>query len=591
MIGQPAGPATRQKIRELMQAGWHAEAATLLEDICRTMPGNAEAHYLLGRCYARLKRWDAAIDVLQQSIRVRPEIAQTHMALAGARRALGQREEAMNSLEAALEIDDGLAGAHLALAELLMSRDDYPAARNHLERALAINPGMSQVHLAMGRLEQAGGSEEKALGRLEAALEHDPQSVNALCAMGSCLWNLSRSAEAKEHYQRALDIAPDSVDAQAGLAMVCEFSGEHDEAISLIDPLIGKYRGHIAIAHAFGRTCRFTNRCEEAIEYIEETLKQPGGLPGNSRRSLHFVAGKVLDAMGRYDEAFAHYKAGNDLVTHLYEAAGNAQFITDQISTFTPGLFMQLPRARDTGRRLVFIVGMPRSGTSLTEQILAAHPAVYAAGELKTLNTIVRRMPWEIETRESYPACVRNLGQDDLNRMAGAYLDEVEKLSGGAEVVTDKMPHNFYNLGMIQLLFPRARIIHCVRDPLDTGLSIYFQNFLDEHDYAKDLFNIGLHYHQYQRLMAHWKQVLSLPILDVHYEDLVSGQERMTRRMLAFCDLEWDDRCLQFHDLDRAVVTASYDQVRQPLYTGSKERWRHYARYLDELREGLRRGY
>ena len=141
------------------------------------------------------------------------------------------------------------------------------------------------------------------------------------------------------------------------------------------------------------------------------------------------------------------------------------------------------------------------------------------------------------------------------------------------------------------MLFPGARIIHCVRDPLDTGLSIYFQDFNQGHAYAKSLFDIGVHYHQYRRLMEHWKRVLSRPILEVQYEELIRDQERGSRRMLEFCDLEWDEKCLQFHNLDRAVHTSSYDQVRQPLYTESVARWRNYEPYLEELKEGLQRDY
>jgi hypothetical protein len=183
------------------------------------------------------------------------------------------------------------------------------------------------------------------------------------------------------------------------------------------------------------------------------------------------------------------------------------------------------------------------------------------------------------------------LGRPDLDYMAAQYLECLNEISQKAERVTDKMPHNFYYLGLAQLLFPGARVIHCVRNPLDTGLSIYFQDLNAGHPYQRSLFDIGVHYHQYKRLMGHWKQVLSLPILEVSYEELISEQEIVTRRMLEFCELEWDDRCLKFHKAGRTVRTASYDQVRQPLYSTSVARWKNYEHHLQDLVRGLQRGY
>ena len=175
--------------------------------------------------------------------------------------------------------------------------------------------------------------------------------------------------------------------------------------------------------------------------------------------------------------------------------------------------------------------------------------------------------------------------------MANGYLARLTGLSKQATRITDKMPHNFYLVGLMQLLFPGARIIHCHRNPLDTCLSIYCQDFNEGHDYARDLFALGTHYHQYQRLMDHWRQVISLPIFELAYEELVNDQEEVTRRLLEFCELEWDQRCLEFHKVDRAVQTASNDQVRQPLYKKSVQRWTHYEQYLDDLKAGLERAY
>jgi tetratricopeptide (TPR) repeat protein len=346
---------------------------------------------------------------------------------------------------------------------------------------------------------------------------------------------------------------------------------------------------HTGIAIVMGRICKQINKCEEAVDYIEACLEEPS-TPRSTRMTLHFTAGKILDRLDRYDEAFAHYRAGNDLVTHLYDAVGNAQLIYNLIKTFTPAFFMGKCRASISDKQPIFIVGMPRSGTSLTEQILASHPQVYGAGELLTMTNIIQQFRHLLSCTKPFPACIDRLQQEHVDKMASQYIDHITQISGSAEFVTDKFPHNFYALGLIQLLCPNAKIIHCRRDPMDTGLSIYFQNFFDEHDYAKDLFNIGIHYHQYKCLMEHWKQSLSIPILEIDYEELVTHQEAVTRRMLAFCGLEWDPACLDFHRSSRHVSTASYEQVRQPIYSKSIGRWKHYEKHLGQLLEGLERG-
>lgn len=588
MDNRPTLETSKPHILELIRAGRYTEAQTILKSICDADPGNAEAYYMLGCNNVRLGLLDDAIVVLQQSIHTRPDIAQSHTALGGALRALGRNSEAAESFNAALELDSTLTDVHVVLAEIAITQEDFASAENHLHTVLKLDPRMSNAHITLGRLEKERGNHLKSLSHLEQALQINPRSVNALCITASELRNLSRDDEAEDCYRKALDIDPESVDALAGLALLYEHKGMHDKAIDLITPLLGKRPDHADLVQVYARLCKHTGTCREAIKIINEILQNPK-IIRSTRMALHFTAGKILDDMKQYDEAFAHYKSGNDLVTHMYDAAGNAQLVNNLISTFTPAMFMRLPRATLDSQGLIFIVGMPRSGTSLTEQIVASHPEVYGAGELTDLTRTMQHFPYLVGCEKPFPACIDRIQKDLLDEIAGNYLSHVNKLAGGIEHITDKMPHNFYALGLIQLLFPQARVIHCHRDPFDTCLSIYFQNFLDEHDYAKDLFNIGIHYHQYQRLIQHWKQVLTIPILDVSYEDLVNNQKKVTREILEFCALDWDDACMEFHRLGRHVMTASYDQVRQPIYSRSIGRWRHYRQHLEPLKEGLRR--
>ena len=230
---------------------------------------------------------------------------------------------------------------------------------------------------------------------------------------------------------------------------------------------------------------------------------------------------------------------------------------------------------------------MPRSGTSLVEHILSCHPLVHGAGELEDIGNITNTLMKKTSGLSSYPECVDLVAANTLNEIADSYLDKLQLLGGNAVRIIDKMPHNFQALGLIELLFPQARIIHCTRDPLDNCLSIYFLHFNAKHAYSYDLHNLGIYYMQYQRLMEHWINNLQMPILEVKYEEIVEDFERKSRDLIDFIGLAWDDACLHFHTSDRVVATPSYDQVRRSIYRSSIHRWKHYESHLDALKKSL----
>ncbi len=236
----------------------------------------------------------------------------------------------------------------------------------------------------------------------------------------------------------------------------------------------------------------------------------------------------------------------------------------------------------------VFIVGMPRSGTTLVEQIISAHPAAYGAGELPDIIGLVRALPGFLRNnREPYPECVGELNENAEFALSERYLEKIRLSPGDPERVTDKMPHNFLHVGLIALLFPNARIIHCTRNPVDTCLSCYFQDFMGRHTYAYNLEDLGYYYGEYRRLMAHWREVLPMQFMDVNYEELTANAEANSRRIIEHVGLPWDERCLEFYKTGRNVATASYDQVRQPIYRKSVERWRNYEQHISPLLSSL----
>jgi hypothetical protein len=246
-----------------------------------------------------------------------------------------------------------------------------------------------------------------------------------------------------------------------------------------------------------------------------------------------------------------------------------------------------LPDAVNHGARPVFIVGMPRSGTSLVEQVIATHPQAFGGGERHEISSISQKLSvWKGSDKE-YPECLADVPAEVFSTFADDYARYVTALAPGITVMTDKMPENYRHLVLIRLLFPEARIIHCTRDPVDTCLSCYFQEFSGSYDFSYDLADLGAHYVEYKRLMDYYRDDVGMPMLEVNYEEMVADTEGLAREIIDYCTLDWDEQCLRYYESDRVVRTASYDQVRQPIYTSSVERWRHYEKYLTPLLEAL----
>ena len=314
-----------------------------------------------------------------------------------------------------------------------------------------------------------------------------------------------------------------------------------------------------------------TNR-KERIRALEHALSVSSLTPDDSV-ILHFALGKLYDDEGEYDSAFRYFKAGNELrkAGHGFSLNEEPAFVERSIAAYQRELFAEFRGVGNESARPVFVVGMMRSGTTLVEQILASHPQIHGHGELEGIRWIAQSLGGQA------------LDDDTIRRLAAQYLAGLERDAGESIRSVDKMPHNFRFLGLITLLFPRAKLIHCVRDPRDTCLSCYFHDFGIRNTFTRDLEELGRFYRTYRRLMAHWHAVLPAPILDVPYEELVVNQEFWSRKIVDFVGVSWDARCLEYHKNDRPVVTSSFWQVRQPIYSSSIGRWRHYEKHLGPL--------
>jgi len=483
-------------------------------------------------------------------------------------------------------------------------------------------------HLRRGDELLAAGSAEAARDAYTAAVNLRPDDPGYRCKLGGCLLGLDRNADAEAQAAAALAVAPEFAAAHQLLARICSATGRAAEAmqhsaramaLAPQDPDVAVTRAWILheagqtaaawellrphiesgvqlaqLAYLFTRVARGVDREREAVAYALQVMESPRVGPA-ARAPIHLAVAGLLDSLGEYDRAFEQARLGKDAVRPAYEPRQLTQWVDVQVAYFTPAKLHDLPRASIRTRRPVFVVGMPRSGTTLVEQILASHAMVYGAGELPAIANLATyaqgRLGGAAAGVGAYPASLDSAGIRHANDMAQSYLADLSKLDATADRVVDKMPHNFLYVGLITMLFPDAYVIHCRRDPLDTCLSCYMTFFAKGQSYAHDLSDLGAFYLDYRRMMRHWTGTLNIPTIDVHYEDLVTDTAAQTRRLLELLDLPWDANCLRFHETRRRVITASVDQVRRPIYASSVNRSRHYARHLSALRRVLAEGH
>jgi Flp pilus assembly protein TadD len=535
----------------LQMAGDLEGAAALYEGVLAGAPDHPRALGLLGTVRLRQGRPEEAAAAFGHLVALTPRDPEPQCLLALAREAQGQPEAALELLVAITLQSPDYVPAHVHAARLLGARRALAESAQHYRRWA----------------------------------ELEPKAIAAHVELGVTLTYLGDLEEARTVLERAVALGPQHERAAASLANLLEILGEPEAAWTLLRPRVEAGAAGPDTVTAFAALAPRLDRVDQALALIEARLKDER--IAASRPSLHFAAGRLRDRKGDYDSAFRHFERGNVLRRRPFDRAAHAASVDAVIRAFDAGSLARLPRASNRYRLPLFIVGMPRSGTTLVEQILASHPKVFGAGERREVILYARQLHAMLGVRTPYPECVADVDRPTLDTLAERHHETLRRLAPAADRVTDKMPHNFLHLGLIALLLPASRVIHLVRDARDTCLSCYFQDFASGHAYAHDLGDLGFYYRHYERLMAHWREVQPLPILEVRYEDLVADQEAESRRIVEFAGLEWDDRCLRFHELERPVATASHQQVRRPMYTGSLERWRRYEAHLGPLLSAL----
>jgi len=561
----------------LVSRGLYEQGAQHLRRAVALEPDYAEAHNNLGNALMQVGKIEDAVASYRRAIELRPDIAEVHSNLGKALLDLRQLDAAIESCSRAVGLNPELPEAHGNLGNALLDSDRTEQAMASYTRALALNSDYPEVHNSLANALRSLGRFDEALVHYRRALELRPDYAEAHNNLGVALRLLGRTSEAEASCRRALELEPNSALALAALGEAQADQGQFADAEALlrravaIDPNLAE--AWVSIA----RLRRMTADDADWLTQVQRLLRQP--LRPREVISVNYALGKYFDDQRDFERAFSHYQRANEL-TRLrmprYDRQRIRREVDQLIAFFDSGRMRGLRAYASTSARSIFVVGMPRSGTSLAEQIIASHPAVFGAGELTYWHRAEESLLADMHAGD--------IDSDALQRLAADYSRLLQRASTEALYVVDKMPTNFMALGLIHAALPHARIIHMQRQPIDTCLSIYFQDFGANMAYANDLHDLADFYREYLRLMRHWRTVLpAQALLDVPYEALVADQEGWSRKMLEFIGLPWDARCLDFHSTRRSVVTASKWQVRQKINSTSVGRWRHYEQHLAAL--------
>lgn len=539
----------------LLEGGQLADALRHCQEAVRLQPNSAPAFNNLGNVLRHLGRLAEAKGCYSEALRRMPNLAMSYHNLGEVEQDQGKGTEAHQWFLQALQLEPSSPLFHTSLAKSFRSRNDSVEAETHLLQALRLAPNYFEARLALGQLRADQGRLDEASAEFERVLEEKNLAPRLQFELGDALLELNQRERALECYRGVLRRIP-------------QFS-----------PALGRIASYFA-----------AEMSDEEQTALRQKLAEDG-LGEQERTQLLFALAQLCDARGDYQHAADHLSQAHALELHSrqqqgddYNVQAHVHFVDRLVSVFTPELFARLHGVSVDSERPIFIIGLPRSGTTLLEQILASHSRVFGAGELRLAREgfeSLGRGSDSISEERAFEA-IQALDVPTLRALAETHLGKLQQLNDTAAYVTDKMPDNYQYVGFLALLFPKARFLHCRRDLRDVAVSCWITQFR-QIPWTNDPDQIASRFTQYRRIMDHWKQVLPVPILDVNYEDMVENVEGVARRILEFCGLEWEAACLDFHSNKRAIRTASVAQVRQPIYHRSLARWRHYENALQPL--------
>jgi tetratricopeptide (TPR) repeat protein len=503
-------------------------------------------------------RFPAALEIYDQIVAKVPKAAEAHNNRGAVLQLMGRHAEALACFDKAIALKPDYANSHFNRGLTLRQMNRFEEALASYDKAIALNPNHAEAHNNRGSLLQTMKRYDEAIASYEKAIALKLDFAVAYNNRGVVLMNKGDMPEAEKMFRQAVQLKPDFADALYSLSKI----------------------------HRFERVS------EPDVQPIRALAEKPGISPEN-REHMYFALGKIYDDCGLYDEAFRYFQRANDIrgVTVSYNSEAITRMTDATIEVFNKDFLARKFAFASESQTPLFILGMPRSGTTLLASILSNHHAIATAGELPDMLDAATRLGEWVKERMPYPFAARHLTAEVAGRIIRDYEKRLTRdVKGNISYVIDKHTLNFWHVGFIVLLFPRARIINCTRDPLDTCLSNYFQRFPAAMDFSFDLQNIGHYYREYARLMEHWRTIPGLKLMDASYEGMVADTEKTARRIIEWLGLDWDERCLSPHTNPAPVETASEWQVRQPIYQQSVGRWKHYEKYLGPLKEMLAQG-
>ena len=599
------------------QKGLLAEAELAAQQAVALDPQLIDAWNNLGIILQESGKLESSLDCLLKVVALRPDAADAHNNLANTYKQLGRLAQAQTHYQQAIGLNPDYAEAHSNLSFLLSGQGQFDEAVAVARRAIEINPHLMDAYLNLAEAETSRMRNSEALRWLEALHAFAPHHPGGLAARAKILKKFDRIEEGLTCALEAVTLAPEFAGAHNAYGQMLQAAGRHEEALAAFDraaALPGSITEEALIARAslfleigkkkdaaaafdkalaaFPNSIRALTARADAktfrtgdadIAVMEAGLSQREEASLADRMTIHFALGKAYLDTGDSDRAFFHMHNANGLkrATFSYDAAATHRWMATIAATFKQQSQGGSAAVAAASSLPVFIIGMPRSGTTLLEQVLASHPQVHGAGELSALRLA-------LDAAGVFPDAVGQWTSEEMARIGKYYLDCIEPLAKGKDRLIDKMPGNFLYAGVIPMILPGARIIHCRRDPVDTCLSCYSKLFEGQQLFSYALEELGRFYRDYESLMSHWRQILPAEsFIEVDYEAVVDDLEGQAKRLIDFLDLPWDEACLNFHKTDRIVRTASVNQVRQPIYTTSKGRWRAHAAQLGPLLAAL----
>lgn len=606
-----------RQLKRLNEAIAHGERAVALE------PQMVMAHSNLGIAYFDRKDYERAETCQQRALAIAPNFAPALNNLGSIQRERKHNDEALvwyskaiaadpnyleplnnygalllevdrtaeaaETLGKALQIDPNYAEAVCNMGGVHLSLEENDAALACYQRALALRPVYIEAQMGLANTLQALENLPAAEQAASNAIQIDTNNPKAHTVLGGIYAELTQPEQAEKEYDRALALDPECDEALLGLGHLCMEIGQMDRAEELFRRALEFKPDNIAARIHISQVKKVKSGDDNFAELLKEE-KKSASLSENKKMSLHFALGKCFDDCKDYATAFPHFIEGCRIkrAKLFYDPANAARQFTGVMDIFDDATIAHLRGAGDPSGVPVFVLGMPRSGTTLTEQIIASHPDVHGAGELHDLLAVAERNLAGGSAQTNFPDNLRALDHKTLTAWGAEYVAGLQRRAPTAQRITDKMPANYFAVGLIHLMLPNAKIIHVNRNPVDTCLSCFTRLFNRKQEHTYDLAELGQYYVHYARLMDHWRKVLPAgTFLDVQYEDIVADQEAQARRLIEYCGLEWNDACLDFHNTKRSIRTASVTQVRQPIYTSSVERWRHYEKFLGPLLDAL----